>query len=178
MDVETSHLCRNTSQRAQAWASSGYMRIPSGVLKVVKEILRHLLKRPVVGVNVVARTPDGRILLIRRGDTGEWALPGGTVEWDETLRSTVPRELLEEAGVEDVDAGFLLGVYSAPERDPRFHAVTVVVAATIGEPARPPESDVEILEVKLFREEELPLNLSHGNREMLMNALAGKVVWE
>ena len=112
--------------------SPGVLRIPLGLLKVVKEILRHLLRRPVVGVVALARTREGQILLIRRGDTGEWALPGGTIEWGETLQTTVPRELLEEAGVQSCHNGRLLGVYSAPERDPRFHAVTVVVEATIG----------------------------------------------
>ena len=36
-----------------------------------------------------ARTADGRWVLIRRGDTGEWALPGGTLEWGETLRKGI-----------------------------------------------------------------------------------------
>jgi len=148
------------------------------MMKIAKEVLRHLLKRPVVGINVFARTEDGRVLLIRRGDTGEWALPGGTVEWGESLRSTVPRELLEEAGVVDPKLGELLGAYSAPERDPRFHAVTVVVSATITAPETPPMNPAEILEVRLFRAEEIPKDLSHGNRDMLDNALSGQLTWE
>src|SRR5690606_6540938 len=77
-------------------------KIPLGLFRILKEILRHLLRRPVVGVSVIARTEDGRLLLIRRGDTHMWALPGGTVEWGETLRQTAVRELLEEAGVTEV----------------------------------------------------------------------------
>lgn len=154
------------------------MKIPSGVFKVGKEVLRHLLKRPVVGINAIARTSDGRILLIRRGDTGEWALPGGTLEWGETLRRALPRELREEAGVEHAELGQLLGVYSDPHRDPRFHAVTVVVEAKISEPSLPPSNPVEILEVGLFAEQELPVHLSHGHRDILDNARAGWVVWE
>lgn len=147
-------------------------------MKVLKEILRHLLKRPVVGIVTVARTEDGRILLIRRGDTGEWALPGGTVEWGETLRKTVPRELLEEAGVTSSEPGQLLGVYSEAWRDPRFHAVTVVVSVAILPPTRPPVNPVEILDVALFDPDQLPDSLSHGNQEMLQRALKGEVHWE
>jgi 8-oxo-dGTP diphosphatase len=154
------------------------MKIPQGLFKVGKEVLRHLLKRPVTGINAIARTDDGRVLLIRRGDTGDWALPGGTLEWGETFRAALPRELLEEAGVEMVELGQLLGIYSDPDRDPRFHAVTVVVEARISEPARPPCNPVEILEVGLFHSNELPVNLSHGHRDMLDNAMAGWVVWE
>jgi 8-oxo-dGTP diphosphatase len=147
-------------------------------MKIAKETLRHILKRPVLGVNAVARTDDGKVLLIRRGDTGKWALPGGTVEWGETLRQTLPRELLEEAGVEQCEPGQLLGVYSAPERDPRFHAVTVVVSAKIGAPVRPPLNPMEVLEARLFDPDQLPEELSHGNKEMLLGALSGKLVWE
>lgn len=154
------------------------MRIPAGLFKITKEILRHLLRRPVVGVSAVASTKDGLVLLIRRGDTGQWALPGGTLEWGETLREALPRELLEEAGVDSVELGEVLGVYSDPSRDPRFHAVTVVVSARISAPSRPPDNPAEVLEVGLFSPNELPSGLSHGNLDMLENALQAKIVWE
>ncbi len=154
------------------------MRIPRGLFTITKEILRHLLKRPVVGISAVARTKDGKILLIRRGDTGQWALPGGTIEWGETLQRTLPRELWEEAGVEHVEPGPLLGVYSAPDRDPRFHALTILVGAQIAVPIRPPSNPVEILEARLFHVDEIPAELSHGNKEMLDNALNNRVIWE
>ncbi len=108
--------------------------LPRSVLGIAKEIGRHILRRPVVGIAVAARTDDGRWLLIRRADTGTWALPGGTVEWGETLRSTFDRELLEEAGVTEAVFERVVGVYSRPDRDPRFHAVTVVVTARIAAP--------------------------------------------
>ena len=77
------------------------MRIPAGLWTITKEILRHLLRRPVVGVCAAARTKDGRWLLVRRTDSNEWALPGGTLEWGETLRTGIVRELWEEAGVKE-----------------------------------------------------------------------------
>ncbi|HXK16421.1 MAG TPA: NUDIX domain-containing protein, partial [Polyangiaceae bacterium] len=104
----------------------GAVRIPSGAYKIVKEVARHLLRRPVVGIVAAARSADGRLLLIRRADSGKWALPGGTLEWGENLRDAITRELFEETGARVLELGALLGVYSAPERDPRFHAVTVL----------------------------------------------------
>lgn len=154
------------------------MRVPRGLWTLVKEILRHLLRRPVVGICAAARTREGQWLLVRRTDSGDWALPGGTLEWGETLRNGLRRELLEEAGVEDVELGELLGVYSDPDRDPRFHAVTVLVSATVDPPTRPPENPVEIAEARLFRDDEIPANLSHGMTTMLQKARQGEVFWE
>jgi 8-oxo-dGTP diphosphatase len=154
------------------------VRIPRGLWSIVKEAARHVLRRPVVGVAAAARTRDGRWLLVRRTDTGEWALPGGTLEWGETLRRAVARELAEEAGVDVVELGALSGVYSAPERDARFHAVTVVVCAVVSEPARPPENPAEIAEVRLFSEQALPSALAHGMTAMLDDARNGRVFWE
>src|SRR5260221_9893856 len=132
------------------------VRIPSGALKIVKEVARHLLRRPVVGIVAAARPADGRLLLIRRTDSGKWALPGGTLEWGENLRDAITRELFEETGARVRELGALLGVYSAPERDPRFHAVTVLVAATVAEPDPTRVNAVEVAEVGLFRDRELP----------------------
>lgn len=154
------------------------MRIPKALFGLTKEVLRHLLRRPVVGFVVCATTSDGHVVLIRRGDTGEWALPGGTLEWDETFTQGLPRELLEEAGVSLTSKPVLAGVYSDPGRDPRFHAVTTVFRATVGQPERAPMNPLEILEVKTFAPDALPAQLSHGNADMLRHALAGESFWE
>lgn len=144
----------------------------------MKEVARHLLRRPVVGVAAAARTRDGRWLLIRRSDTGEWALPGGTLEWGEKLKDALTRELDEEAGVRTLEIGRLVGVYSAPHRDRRFHAVTVVVSATVGEPEHPPDNAAEVLEVGLFTEAEVPTALAHSMTDMLRDAIEGRQSFE
>jgi 8-oxo-dGTP diphosphatase len=154
------------------------MRIPKAMWGLVKEVARHLLRRPVVGLVAVARDPAGRVVLIRRGDTGEWCLPGGTLEWGETFRAMLPRELMEECGVELLEPGELLGLYSNPERDPRFHAVTAVVSAKVSEVKRAPMNALEILEVRAFDERELPRPLSHGMSDVLDRALSGARAWE
>ncbi|HKY35281.1 MAG TPA: NUDIX domain-containing protein [Polyangiaceae bacterium] len=154
------------------------VQIPSGAFKIVKEIARHVLRRPVIGIVAAARTADGRWLLVRRSDTGKWALPGGTLEWGETFRSAIAREVFEETGAEVVRLGELLGIYSAPERDPRFHAATLVVAATVGEPGKIGVNPVEITEVKLFTEAELPTDITPGMEDLIENARSKKVVWE
>ena len=154
------------------------VKIPKAAWTVVKEVARHVLRRPVVGIAAAAQTPDGRWLLIRRSDTGEWALPGGTLEWGEPLRTALVRELMEEAGVDTLDEGTLEGVYSDPNRDPRFHAVTVVVHVRVSEPTRPPVNPLEITEVGLFNDDELPARFSHAMRDMLDNVRTKRRYWE
>jgi 8-oxo-dGTP diphosphatase len=143
------------------------LSIPRSVWVLVKDVARHVLRRPVVAICAAGRTRDGRWLLIRRGDTGEWALPGGTLEWGETLRESVVREVAEEAGVTRCVPGRLVGIYSRPDRDPRFHAVTVVVECEVDEPTQPPMNPLEIREVRLFRADELPGELAFGMQDMI-----------
>ena len=68
------------------------------------------------------------ILSIKRKYTpyeGCWALPGGFVEYKETVENAVVREIYEETGFK-TDIDFLLGIYSDPDRDPRGHTITIV----------------------------------------------------
>jgi 8-oxo-dGTP diphosphatase len=154
------------------------VKIPKALFGLVKEVARHLLRRPVVGVLVAARTPDGRLLLIRRGDTATWAMPGGKLEWGETLRSAVEREVEEETGARVTGLGRLVGVYSAPERDARFHAVSVLVEARVTTPLRGPMNPLEVLEVREFADAELPAELAYAMKDMLDDARAGRTVVE
>jgi 8-oxo-dGTP diphosphatase len=142
-------------------------RVAKGALALVKEIARHVLRRPVVGVAAAARTPDGRWLLVRRADLGAWALPGGTLEWGETLRTSLARELAEEAGVDDCQIVRLVGIFSRPDRDPRFHAVTVLFECKVEPPVRPPSNPLEIREARLFAPSELPDSLALNMRDLL-----------
>jgi 8-oxo-dGTP diphosphatase len=146
-------------------------RIPAAAFAILKEAARHLLRRPIIGIAAAARTADGRWLLIRRADLGQWALAGGTLEWGETLRTSIARELAEEAGVDRCEIVRVVGVYSRPDRDPRFHGVTVVVECVIDPPVRPPQNPLEISEARLFLPSEIPATLAMGMEDMMRAAL-------
>ena len=151
----------------------GLLSLPKSVLVLAKEAARHLLRRPVVGVCAAGHTDDDRWLFIKRGDTGTWALPGGTLEWGETLRVGLARELLEEAGVAHAEVERVVGVYSRPDRDPRFHAVTVVVTARIEPPSRAPSNPLEIREARLFSRADIPRGMTMGMDDFIEAALRG-----
>ena len=141
--------------------------LPKAAYGIVHEATRHLLKRPVVGIVAVARTPDGRLLLVRRGDNGMWGLPGGTLEWGETFATGLGRELDEEAGVVEHEVVRVLGAWSDPMRDPRFHAVTIGVECKIAPPVKPPKNRLEILEARLFDDADVPAHLAFGAEDIV-----------
>ena len=59
------------------------------------------------------RDDNGRILLVRRGDSGNWELPGGRVELGETASTAAEREVVEESGV-TIEVTRLAGLYTDP----------------------------------------------------------------
>jgi 8-oxo-dGTP diphosphatase len=139
---------------------------------VIGIIFRH----PVTGTTIIPIAPDGRIVLIRRRDTGQWGLPGGIIDWGEDISRSVKRELEEETGLELVKIKRLVGVYSAPDRDPRLHSICITVEAEVQ--GNPKVIDtLEVAEVKEFTIEQLPLgNLSHDHDRQLQDYLNGATV--
>jgi 8-oxo-dGTP diphosphatase len=84
-------------------------------------------KAPSLTVDCVVLDPVGRLLLIRRRNApfrGQYALPGGYVDYGETTEHAAARELAEETGLVAVTVS-LIGVYSDPQRDPRGHVVSI-----------------------------------------------------
>ncbi|MEU8251770.1 NUDIX domain-containing protein [Nonomuraea sp. NPDC048916] len=68
----------------------------------------------VPSVNVMVTNTSGDVLLIRRSDNGNWALPGGAIDLGESIPAAAIRETLEETGVSCEITGFV-GTYSDPK---------------------------------------------------------------
>lgn len=82
-------------------------------------------RNPVLTVDAIVEK-DGKVLLIyRKNFPFGYALPGGFVDYGESVEEAVKRELREETGLELIESK-LFGVYSNPERDPRMHTASVV----------------------------------------------------
>jgi ADP-ribose pyrophosphatase YjhB (NUDIX family) len=67
----------------------------------------------VPGGSALVVDQHGHVLLQRRADSGNWALPGGTMDIGETLGQCVIREVKEETGL-DIEITGLLGIYTDP----------------------------------------------------------------
>ncbi|MDX2244161.1 MAG: NUDIX hydrolase, partial [Leptolyngbyaceae cyanobacterium bins.302] len=115
----------------------------------VQSVLGILFRHPVTGTSIIPVLPDGRIVLIQRSDNHKWALPGGMVNWGETIETTLHRELKEETGLDITKIKRLVGVYSAPERDGRVHSICVVVQVEASGDINPQDTH-EVLDAKAF----------------------------
>lgn len=67
----------------------------------------------VPSVNVVVANDAGDVLMIRRSDNGNWALPGGAIDLGESMVQAAVRETREETGIE-CDITGLVGIYTDP----------------------------------------------------------------
>jgi ADP-ribose pyrophosphatase YjhB (NUDIX family) len=115
--------------------------------------------------------PEGRIVLIERKNPPlGWALPGGFVDYGESLEAAARREAMEETGLE-LDELEQFGAYSAPDRDPRHHTVTVVFTAT-GRGAPKASDDARHLE--LFPLDDLPGDLAFDHGRILADYAASE----
>lgn len=144
--------------------------------RAVRVLLGLLLRRPLVGTCVIPLMADGTVVLVRRRDNGLWSFPGGLVDWGEDIPAAAQRELAEETGLTLSQVGRLVGVYSQPQRDPRFHSVCVVLEAhvtgvpTINDPA-------EVLAVEAFPLDKVSdLALAHDHSRHLQDYLGNKIV--
>ena len=82
---------------------------------------------------VVIAEEDRSVLLIKRKNEpfkGEWALPGGFVEYDEDLPNAATRELQEETGL-NITAVKEIGAFGKPKRDPRGRTISIAFYASI-----------------------------------------------
>ncbi|MGA1623639.1 MAG: NUDIX domain-containing protein [Synechocystis sp.] len=137
------------------------------VWRYATTLLKLLFRRPLTGVTLIPLLEDGRIVLVNRRDTGEWGLPGGLIDWGETVERSAERELAEETGLNLLKIDRLIGVYSSPRRDPRMHSISISLAVS-GAGSLQVGDAGEIDQVKAFFPEEIPRGyLSHDHDAQL-----------
>jgi 8-oxo-dGTP diphosphatase len=85
-------------------------------------------RNPFPTVDIIIRQGNGVVLIERRNEPKGWALPGGFVDYGESLETAAAREALEETGL-TVHNLRQFGAYSDPRRDPRQHNISFVFTA-------------------------------------------------
>ena len=86
-------------------------------------------RNPLVTVDLIIEIDGGVVLIERKNPPFGWALPGGFVDYGESLETAALREAREETSLH-VALTEQFHTYSDPNRDPRHHTVTTVYLAT------------------------------------------------
>ncbi|MCV6608865.1 MAG: NUDIX hydrolase [Campylobacterales bacterium] len=114
---------------------------------------------------------EGIVLIQRKNTPLGLAIPGGFIDVGETVESAVIREMKEEISL-NIEISSLLGVYSDPKRDPRFHTVSVVyVCKAYGLPVGRDDAK----EAKIYKISDIPLEeLAFDHKKIIEDYLVTK----
>jgi 8-oxo-dGTP diphosphatase len=127
-------------------------------------------RNPLPTVDVIIELPEGIVLIERRNEPYGWAIPGGFVDYGETLESAAERESLEETSLAVTDLR-LLGCYSDPARDTRSHNISTVYVA---KGAGTPKAGDDAAGVAVFPIDALPQPLCFDHAKILSDYLKKK----
>jgi 8-oxo-dGTP diphosphatase len=118
---------------------------------------------PPIAADVIIEIDNKIVLIDRKNFPFGWAIPGGFVDFGETVEQAAIREAKEETSLE-VELRALLGIYSRPDRDPRGHTISVVY---IGRSSAVPKGADDAKAAALFSLDQLPALLAFDHAEIL-----------
>jgi 8-oxo-dGTP diphosphatase len=120
-------------------------------------------RNPFPTVDIIIEFCTKIVLIKRKNPPYGWALPGGFVDYGESLESAAIREAQEETGLNIYNLQ-LLGCYSDPARDSRMHTITTVF---IAQATGTPQAADDATELALFPPQELPSPLCFDHAQIL-----------
>jgi ADP-ribose pyrophosphatase YjhB (NUDIX family) len=121
-------------------------------------------KNPIPTVDIIIEIESKGIVLIKRKNPPYgWAIPGGFVDYGESLEEAAFREAKEETNL-DVELARQFHTYSDPKRDPRHHTIsTIYIAKGKGIP----KAQDDAAEIGIFTESNLPADIAFDHRSIL-----------
>jgi ADP-ribose pyrophosphatase YjhB (NUDIX family) len=123
-----------------------------------------IYRNPLPTVDIIIEIESKGVVLIKRKNPPYgWALPGGFVDYGESLEEAAIREAKEETDLE-VKLEKQLHTYSDPRRDSRHHSIsTVYIAKAKGKP----HARDDAIEIGVFNESNLPEEIAFDHRSIL-----------
>jgi len=137
------------------------------IIDYLKHITGKLRQGPFLTVDAIIEFEGGIVMIERTNPPLGFALPGGFVDYGETVEEAVKREVEEETNLQFLDFK-LLGVYSDPGRDARFHTVSTVFYGK-GRGKLKAASDAK--NAKVYKPDSLPEKIAFDHRKIIEDYL-------
>ena len=137
--------------------------VAAGAEKILASMAAKTFRNPVPTVDIIIALGAGVVLVRRRNPPPGWAIPGGFVDYGESLEDAAVREAYEETGLA-LKALRQFHTYSAPGRDPRHHTISTVFTA---EADGTPRAGDDALEVRVFPPREPPPEMAFDHADIL-----------
>jgi ADP-ribose pyrophosphatase YjhB (NUDIX family) len=118
---------------------------------------------PLITVDAIIEIDGGVVLIKRKNPPPGWAIPGGFVDYGETLEDAVRREMKEETCL-DINLVRQFHTYSDPGRDPRHHTVSTIFIATA---SGTPRAADDAKNIGIFTRDILPEDIAFDHRQIL-----------
>ena len=148
-----------------------YLQFRKTILGYVRHFHDDLGWGPYLTVDIIIEMEGGIILIERSNPPYGWALPGGFLDYGETLEEAAAREAKEETRM-DLDGLRQFHAYSDPRRDPRFHTVSIAFAAR-GKGKPQAGDDAKGLKVVKFADLD-KIELAFDHKQIIKDYLAQK----
>jgi 8-oxo-dGTP diphosphatase len=121
-------------------------------------------RNPVPTADIIIEQGEGVVLILRRNEPRQWAIPGGFCDYGESLEQAAIREAREETNLE-VELIEQFHTYSDPRRDKRQHTITTVyIARAIGGTL---QAQDDAQDIGVFTEADLPAELAFDHDQIL-----------
>ena len=133
------------------------------VIGYLEYISKKIGTGPFLTVDGIIEYRQGIVMIERSNPPSGWALPGGFVDYGESVEEAVAREVKEETSLDFVNFK-QFKVYSQGDRDPRFHTVSVVF---IGEGKGSLKADSDAKEAGVFKLDSLPEKIAFDHRKVI-----------
>ncbi|MFH1503776.1 MAG: macro domain-containing protein [Candidatus Omnitrophota bacterium] len=137
------------------------------VIKYLNYMNKKVSEGPFLTVDGIIEFEGGIVLIERSNPPFGWALPGGFVDYGESVEGAVVREVKEETNLDFIDFK-QFKTCSDPNRDPRFHTVSVVFS---GQGKGELKADSDAKSAKVFKLDNLPEKIAFDHREIIEDYL-------
>ena len=127
-------------------------------------------KNPTPTVDIIIEIKNKIVLISRKNEPYGWAIPGGFVDYGESLEFAAIREAKEETSL-DIILTRQMHSYSNPKRDPRGHTITTVFVATA---TGTPKAADDAKDILMVTKDTLPDEIAFDHKEILLDYFNNK----